>query len=145
MKEFCPEKVKSMVSGKSIRQAVVTMLALHPKMTFYFLCPRSGHKIPDNSASYFKCTKASLLPSQNVLCGENNIHQLPTAPRMQVVLVDKQVLYVFLQLLYPISYGKLPMFTPKGSLRPFLEVATADLFNDIIVAKQHRRYSARSS
>ena len=126
MKEFSPPEIKSMISGKSIRQAVVTMLALHPRMTFYFLCPRSGHKIPDNSASYFKCTKAALLPSQNVLCGENNIHQLPTAPRLQAVM-NRGEIYLFLRKLYPISYRQLPMFQTKGKLRPFLEVATADL------------------
>jgi len=124
LKECCPKKIRKMISGKSIRQAVITILSLHPLITFYLLLSRSGHAIPDNSGKYVVPTIASLIPSQNIITGEN-FEQLPTAPTMQCVLGQGQI-DLFIHYLFPVS-PVLKVFKPGERLRPFLEVCAAEL------------------
>ena len=126
LKKHVPEQIKENVTGKSIRQAGITVLDAHPQMTPGLSNNRTGHCSGDNRKHYNFGTIAGSMPGMKVLAGVDSIHAPVGACRLRVLVesgcVSQEDIDVFIDNLVT---NDLFIFTKRGRNRVILEVAIA--------------------
>ena len=88
LKKNVPEVVRKSVTGKSLRQAAITLMGTRNDLSEGLVNNRSGHASGSNTKHYNFGTLAGSMPDMKVLAGYNYISQDVVAPRLWVLVPD---------------------------------------------------------
>lgn len=130
LKQHVPAKVKDNVTGKSIRQAGITVMDAHPQMTSGLSNNRCGHCTGDNRKHYNFGTIAGSMPGMKVLAGVGSIDAPVSACRMRALITAGFLVQDDVDIFIDnLIQNDLPIFKKNGRNRVVMDVCVATVIH----------------